>query len=278
MKNKFAIFLTESGLVYSMGNSNKYGELGHGDFNKRLYPCLIEYFKSSNEKIVQISCGFKHVAAKSSTGKAYTWGYGGKGQLGLNSYDNYSIPTNVIFNDKFCKIYQIAAGFRSTLFMCENRKIYACGCNSKFTMEKSPILFDVIDKFPEISLDENLSIIKIVTTWNKCFSIIYAIIADYTSINESKPKINFTLNWIASNWDYDSINPPYYEKLENYIEPGFMKKKFSFEFDHHKNIKEEKIKDIKDKNNNNKNRNDKNEYKNKSKNKSNSIKNNILKK
>ena len=80
-----------------MGKSNKYGELGLGDCNPRYHPSLITYFLNNNERINQISCGYKHTLVKTTTGKVYSWGYGGKGQLGRNSYNNYSTPGLIKF-------------------------------------------------------------------------------------------------------------------------------------------------------------------------------------
>lgn len=71
---KFVLFLTVKGMIYSMGTNNSYGQLGHGDTHPRLKPSLIEIFLLNNERISQISCGFKHCVAKSYTYKAYTWG------------------------------------------------------------------------------------------------------------------------------------------------------------------------------------------------------------
>ncbi len=71
---EFALFLNNNGMVYSMGKSNTYGQLGHGDNLPRLKPTLIETFHLNNERISQISCGFKHCVAKSFTNKAYSWG------------------------------------------------------------------------------------------------------------------------------------------------------------------------------------------------------------
>jgi hypothetical protein len=72
--SNFAIFLTQQGLLYSMGKSNKYGQLGHGDQLTRHKPTLIEFFQLNCERVTQISCGYKHCAARSATGKVYTWG------------------------------------------------------------------------------------------------------------------------------------------------------------------------------------------------------------
>lgn len=70
----FALFLNFNGMLFSMGKSNNYGQLGHGDNLPRAKPTLIESLALNNERISQISCGFKHCVVKSHTNKAYTWG------------------------------------------------------------------------------------------------------------------------------------------------------------------------------------------------------------
>ena len=168
-----------------MGKSNKYGELGLGDFNPHLHPTLITYFIKSNERINQISCGFKHTIVKTTTGKVYTWGWGGKGQLGRNSYNNMNTPGLVKFDNPFVKIYQVSAGFRSSFFLCENRKIYSCGCNGSLSMEKIPVLFDIVSKIPEMSIESNYSVVRIMNSWCKSFSVFYATVADSSMVKFS---------------------------------------------------------------------------------------------
>jgi hypothetical protein len=72
--HNFVLLLNQSGMVYSMGRTNTYGQLGHGDSNPRYRPTLIEFFAINNERISQISCGYKHCVAKSVIGHAFTWG------------------------------------------------------------------------------------------------------------------------------------------------------------------------------------------------------------
>ena len=222
--NNFCLILNNNGMLYSMGKSNKYGELGVGDFSPRYGPTPIEFFYLNKERINQISCGFKHCVAKSTTGRVYTWGCGCKGQLGQDNYNNMSIPGFVGFEDPFMKILQVSAGFRSTFFLSENRKVYACGCNGTISMEKKPILFDIVDKVPEMSLEQNYSIVRINNTWCKSFSIFYATVADTTTMKVSPVRINNILNNLASKWINDNINPPYIETIENFFPVNVMKK------------------------------------------------------
>ena len=222
--NNFCLMLNNNGMVYSMGKSNKYGELGVGDFSPRYAPTPLQFFFLNKERINQISCGFKHSVAKSTTGRVYTWGCGCKGQLGQDNFNNMSIPGFVGFEDPFMKIIQVSAGFRSTFFLSENRKVYACGCNGTISMEKTPILFDIVDKVPEMSLEQNYSVVRINNTWCKSFSIFYATVADTTTMKLSPVRINNILNNLASKWVNDNINPPYIDTIENYFPVNIMKK------------------------------------------------------
>ncbi len=70
----FAMFVGKSGLIFSMGKTNNFGQLGHGDTEPKLKPTKIDYFAENQERIVQVSCGYKHTVAKSITGQVFTWG------------------------------------------------------------------------------------------------------------------------------------------------------------------------------------------------------------
>lgn len=72
--NNFVMLLCNSGKLYSMGKTNNYGQLGLGDSDPRYRPTLIEFFVVNQERVTQISCGYKHAACKTSTGRVYTWG------------------------------------------------------------------------------------------------------------------------------------------------------------------------------------------------------------
>ena len=78
-------------------------------------------------------------------------------------------PSLVKFDNPFVKIYQVSAGFRSSFFLCENRKIYSCGCYGSFSMEKIPVLFDIISKIPEMNIESNYSIVRIMNSCVRVF-------------------------------------------------------------------------------------------------------------
>lgn len=69
----FAIILTTTGNLFSVGD-NMFGQLGVGDYHNRKQPTEIVFLKDVGAKATQISCGFKHVVIKSSSGNVYSWG------------------------------------------------------------------------------------------------------------------------------------------------------------------------------------------------------------
>ena len=56
---------------------------------------LLSSLKDIGERIEALECGYKHVIAKSSLGKIYTWGWGARGQLGLGHTDTEISPRHV---------------------------------------------------------------------------------------------------------------------------------------------------------------------------------------
>ena len=123
-----------------MGLDNSEGELGVGDNFPRANPTLIESLKNMGEKINSVECGYKHVICKSSLGKVYTWGWGSKGQLGhgnLNS-ENTPKPLNVSQSIKM-KIIQIQAGYRCSLILSEDKKVYWFGTAGGINQQSIPL-------------------------------------------------------------------------------------------------------------------------------------------
>jgi myosin-5 len=90
--HNFGFFLSSQGFVYSFGKDNSEGQLGLGHIYPREIPELISSLRDIGERIETIECGYKHTIAKSSLGKMYVWGWGGRGQLGLGHLDSEMSP------------------------------------------------------------------------------------------------------------------------------------------------------------------------------------------
>lgn len=93
-----------------------------------------------HDKITQISCGLKHVASKSSLNRVYTWGWGEKGQLGLQDYKNEYYPKWVQLNAIW-----VSSGRTSTFLINDNKQLLWTGSNGTIHYQKGfePINFEM---------------------------------------------------------------------------------------------------------------------------------------
>jgi len=89
--------ITSEGRVFTWG-SNEYGQLGDGTTTNRSTPTEItsQFNLSEEETITQISLGTWHSSAITSTGRVFTWGFNGHGQLGDGTSGNGNpTPTEI---------------------------------------------------------------------------------------------------------------------------------------------------------------------------------------
>ncbi|EGR34365.1 myosin head, putative [Ichthyophthirius multifiliis] len=234
----FTLILCQRGLVYSKGE-NKYGELGQGDNLIREKICLIEFLKQ--EKIDQISSGFKHSACKSSLGKIFTWGLGINGQLGHGDFENQVFPKKICFNQK---ILQISCGLKCTILLSEGN-LFWFGSNQQLKNNNFPIKYQFdkvyiyIQKIYSIQYylliqdsvfnQSKFQIVRIFCSWSKSISIICVTIANcgqYLQIKQNqRKKIIQLLNEQWNEFNINSINPPYIKQVSNFISEKNMKLK-----------------------------------------------------
>ena len=139
--------LTKDGKVFAWGSSQG-GQLGLSEefllslpeFRDNYYiyePILIPYF---NEQIIGIGCGEAHSCAFDIKGEVYSWGYGSSGQLGLGfCEDDFEpgisqqktrifVPNKIKYLEKE-NIIDVQCGKTFSMFLNDNREIYACGVN-----------------------------------------------------------------------------------------------------------------------------------------------------
>lgn len=229
----FTILLSNNGLVYSFGTSNSHGELGQAKDNEysplskqafQVYktPTLIETLAYNGIKIVQISCGFKHVIIKSSNFKVFGWGNNSHSQLGIEKPNKIPFPYEISFISAYPtlnhKIYQVAAGYQSSYFLDEKRHVLFCG-KINFFKAVVPQKLNISENTPELSNESRFSILKISCSWNRMVSLFYATIADLKCLYDSDVKmseINGLVNTIANKWDTDNAYLPNLGKFSNY--------------------------------------------------------------
>nr|XP_017211386.1 probable E3 ubiquitin-protein ligase HERC4 [Danio rerio] len=117
--------LSLSGVVFGWGG-NSAGQLGLGDTTDRFVPTVVNSLK--RKKIVSISCGGEHTAALAKGGTVFTFGSGGFGQLGHNSFKDEHHP-RLVAELWGSKVSQVTCGRNHTLVSTASPKlIYSFGC------------------------------------------------------------------------------------------------------------------------------------------------------
>ncbi|XP_076460072.1 putative E3 ubiquitin-protein ligase HERC4 [Babylonia areolata] len=85
--------LTLDGRMFTFG-AGSYGQLGHGNSEDVIVPRQV--MELSGSEVTQIACGRRHTLAHvSNSGRLYSFGLGGSGQLGLDSFSNKNVPCRV---------------------------------------------------------------------------------------------------------------------------------------------------------------------------------------
>ena len=94
--NMHSSTLTSTGRIFTWGE-NTYGQLGDGTTIRKYTPTEITsgFNLGVGETIISINLGFYHSSALSSTGRVFTWGYNGAGQLGDGTTIDKTTPTEI---------------------------------------------------------------------------------------------------------------------------------------------------------------------------------------
>jgi myosin-5 len=178
----FAIFLSNSGLVFGMG-SNEFGQLGQGDFSEREAPTMVSSFREINEKVIEIRCGSKHVVARTSVGRVFAWGLNSEGQLGTGDRKPRYLPTKVVFGDpKLAKAYprSVQSGLSSSFILFETKQVYymgSIGATKNDNLKPSRFAYEGV-LFSEINADD-FRPVRLVTKWSRTMTATTIVFADF---------------------------------------------------------------------------------------------------
>ena len=116
-----------TGEVVVFGDNSK-GQLGKRSFEPIVpAPTIVPILMS--EKVVACSCGAGHTIVLTESGRAFSWGVGMSGQLGLGNLEIGLIPRSVD-HFKTSTISAVACGIAHSIFLLADGTIYSCGLNT----------------------------------------------------------------------------------------------------------------------------------------------------
>ncbi|KAG6551955.1 hypothetical protein Mapa_006572 [Marchantia paleacea] len=89
---RHTVALDSSGRLYGWG-WNKFGQVGVGNTDDQTSPQLVKNL--AEEKVKQVSCGWRHTVCITERGNVFSWGRGTSGQLGHGDAVDRSLPKRV---------------------------------------------------------------------------------------------------------------------------------------------------------------------------------------
>lgn len=230
----FYILLSKQGKVYG-GGSNDHGELCSKDnINPRFTPEEIFEVSRLKEKVIQVSCGFKHAIILTSNNNVYGWGNNSFSQLfsGQVCRKSEIVKLN---NESKKKIIQICAGFRSSFILNDINEIYYFGVlnRNKKNLTGEPEQVFIEEKNNEYGNKNDFIPVKINSRWNKQISLLNVTFADirnfsfkaeYSKNKIGNEKLKDILTVLSSKWLADSIKVPYIQEISQYFNNNYMDK------------------------------------------------------
>lgn len=201
------MLLSQNGILFAYGE-NQFGELGLGDHETRTSPEKITYFTDNNEKVVEVSCGFKHSICRTSLKKIFTWGINKHGQLGLGDKANRALPEQItIQNHRGQRLppRSVQAGMHSCFILSSDRNLYYTG---KIGSSQRPSLlatkFNYESKFYAHRVTDNFGPVKVCCKWSSMMTATYVVFADFrqnkTPVGNREKQIDqISAEWLVDN-------------------------------------------------------------------------------
>jgi alpha-tubulin suppressor-like RCC1 family protein len=123
--NSYSMALTDTGRVYTWGD-NEYGQLGDNTTTQRNVPTEITSRITGTTTLIVTK--YWHSMALTDTGRVYTWGRNGNGQLGDNTIADKHVPTEITSRITGTVI-QLAAGALHSMALTDTGRVYTWGWN-----------------------------------------------------------------------------------------------------------------------------------------------------
>ncbi|KAL4469467.1 hypothetical protein ABPG74_004720 [Tetrahymena malaccensis] len=117
--------ISTQGQLLTWGRGNR-GQLGHSSFENCILPTPVNFFIKMS--IVSVSCGWQHTLALNNEGRAFSWGFGEDGQLGLGDYQSQNSPQFINSLEGYF-VTQINAGHSHSSVITSEGILMMFGCN-----------------------------------------------------------------------------------------------------------------------------------------------------
>ncbi|XP_067675133.1 X-linked retinitis pigmentosa GTPase regulator-like isoform X2 [Haliotis asinina] len=115
--------ITSSGRIFMFG-SNNWGQLGLLDVKSATKPSCIKSLKT--EKLKLVACGRNHSVIATESGKLFSFGANGEGQLGIEGIDDSTSPSHIDSLDAmpYC---MLGAGVEHSVALTEDGRVFVWG-------------------------------------------------------------------------------------------------------------------------------------------------------
>lgn len=124
------LYLTDTGDVYSYGDSDDKASSKRGYLSSFIAPRLIEEFALEKAlhrtQIISVACGAQHSLGITDGGEVYTWGSGEDGRLGHGDMRDRSVPRKVMSLLRE-RVIQASCGGAHTAVLTDQGKVFTFG-------------------------------------------------------------------------------------------------------------------------------------------------------
>ena len=122
--------LSKKGRIYSFGKNSPSGVLGLGDCEPRQLPLEIPTFSNDfHDQIINVETGLSHVLFLTRSGKVWSCGDNGSGQLAHLLRKECKIPVEVDSKLLDSPVERIFCGPKQSFFISQKGTVYGCGLN-----------------------------------------------------------------------------------------------------------------------------------------------------
>ncbi|XP_046333895.2 X-linked retinitis pigmentosa GTPase regulator-like isoform X3 [Haliotis rufescens] len=115
--------ITSSGRIFMFGTNN-WGQLGLPDVKTANKPSCIKSLKT--EKLKLVACGRNHSIIATESGKLFTFGANGEGQLGIEDINDANIPRHIDSLDAV-PYSMLGAGVEHSVALTEDGRVFVWG-------------------------------------------------------------------------------------------------------------------------------------------------------